>query len=166
MREITTAIVTAVFLLPATALGAEPVQGAVPPATEVAPAAAAPPVAEPAPATTETEAQPTPRPAAQPAQNPDDVAGGNEYSEEAPPTGTGEPDTPETPTTDDDAPTQSAPSTGTAPSATGTTAAEVSDPAATDGLPRTGSDGWILGLIGIALLGSGLLLRRAAVQLR
>jgi LPXTG-motif cell wall-anchored protein len=157
MREITTAIVIALLLLPAGALAAEPAQAPDPePAAQVeAPVQNAPEDQGP--------------PAATPAQSPDDVAGGNEYSEQAPPTGTGDPDTPTTSPPEDDTEettTQPAP-TSTGGSTTSSTAGaeDATDAAATDALPRTGSEGWIIALIGIALVGSGLLLRRAALEL-
>jgi hypothetical protein len=149
---ITAALAAMLLLVPAaTAFGAEDA-----PATDAAQPEAV--------AATEAEAQPAaePAPTAQPAQ--DDVSGGNEYTEEAPPTATGDPDEPTTPAPDDTAPTPSAPSTGSGSAPTATTAAETTDTAG-DELPRTGSDGVIIALLGAALFACGTLLRRAAVRL-
>ena len=108
-------------------------------------------------------------PAAAPAQ--DDVSGGNEYSEETPPTGTGDPDdTPES-TPDDDtndtSTSQPAPTGGGTTSSSDVAATEATETGAEEGgLPRTGADSWIIALIGVALLGCGIVVRRAAVPQR
>jgi LPXTG-motif cell wall-anchored protein len=131
----------------------------------LAPAAFAEVTSAPA---TDAELSAAPEPAATPAQ--DDVSGGNEYSEEVPPTGTGDPDdTPEQTSDDTDDTTTSEP----APTGGGTTSG--SDVAATEatetgaeeaGLPRTGAESWIIALIGVALLGCGIVVRRAALSQR
>jgi eukaryotic-like serine/threonine-protein kinase len=131
--------------------------------------------AEPAPAddpadpAVQASADPAPAqaPAATPAQ--DDVSGGNEYQESGPPTATGDPTTPETsePETDP-TPTTSAPTGGGSAPAAEVSASETTDETAeaADGLPRTGAESWIIALIGITLLGTGTLLRRAYFRQR
>jgi LPXTG-motif cell wall-anchored protein len=121
----------------------------------------------PAPAASSSEEQAAPEPAATPAQ--DDVSGGNEYSEEVPPTGTGDPD--DTPDTSDDTndttTSQPAPTGGGTTSGSDVAATEATETGAEEGgLPRTGADSWLIALIGIAFLGGGILVRRAALPQR
>lgn len=114
---------------------------------------------EPAPTAQSVEA-----PTAAPAQ--DDVSGGNEYQEEAPPTGTGEPQEPAPADPDPgvapSAPSSPAPSTSTEPQAT--TADDAQSGAPT--LARTGSDAWIVAILGLFLCGLGVALRRVAAVSR
>lgn len=112
-----------------------------------------------------TEAVAAPEPAAAPAQ--DDVSGGNEYSEEGPPTATGDPgDTPED-DTNDTTTSQPAPTGGGTTTGSDVAATEATETGAEEGgLPRTGVDSWIIALIGFALLGCGILVRRAALPQR
>ena len=120
----------------------------------------------PEPATQPAPAEPTPpaepdagAPTAQPAQ--DDVSGGDQYTEDTPPTAPA-PEPPPTDEPSDPAPTEPSPSAPTGSAPTATTAAETADTGAADTLPRTGAEGLIVGLIGLTLLGCGTLLRRAA----
>jgi LPXTG-motif cell wall-anchored protein len=109
-----------------------------------------------------------PEPTAEPAQG-EDVSGGNEYSEETPPTGTGDPgDTPDSDTGDtNDTTSQPAPTGGGTTSGSEVAATEATDTGAEEGgLPRTGADSWIIALIGVALLGCGIVVRRAALPQR
>ncbi len=126
------------------------------------------PEAETAAPATESTAAPTsePAPSAAPAQS-----GPNEYSEGGVPTGTGEDEDPapvqEPPASDDDtAPTGSGGSapTGSSAPAAPTTAAPVTT--SETGLPRTGADTWLLALVGVALFGTGVLIRRAVIATR
>ena len=106
-------------------------------------------------------------PAAAPAQ--DDVSGGNEYSEEVPPTATGDPnDTTSDDTDDSNTTSQPAPTGGGTTSGSDVAATEATDTGAAEegGLPRTGADSWLIALIGVALLGGGILVRRAALPQR
>jgi LPXTG-motif cell wall-anchored protein len=116
----------------------------------------------PASALAADPAAPSP-PAATPAQ--DDVSGGNEYSEQAPPTPTDEPEPPTAPaqadSVDDDAPAATAPSSTTAQPSASTEATT-----AADTLPRTGAEALVVALIGILLIGCGLMVRRFAAPPR
>ena len=106
-------------------------------------------------------------PAAAPAQ--DDVSGGNEYSEEVPPTGTGDPDDTDSSSgnTDDTTTSQPAPTGGGTTSGSDVAATEATETGADEGgLPRTGAESWIIALIGVALLGCGIVVRRAALPQR
>ena len=108
-------------------------------------------------------------PAATPAQ--DDVSGGNEYSEEVPPTATGDPDDTSNQTSDDTNDTnttsQPAPTGGGTTSGSDVAATEATETGAEEGgLPRTGAESWIIALIGVALLGCGIVVRRAALPQR
>jgi LPXTG-motif cell wall-anchored protein len=109
-------------------------------------------------------------PAAAPAQ--DDVSGGNEYSEEVPPTATGDPDDTSSDqtsgNTDDTTTSQPAPTGGGTTSGSDVAATEATETGAAEegGLPRTGADSWLIALIGVALLGGGILVRRAALPQR
>lgn len=109
-------------------------------------------------------------PAAAPAQ--DDVSGGNEYSEEVPPTATGDADDTSSDQTSDDTndttTSQPAPTGGGTTSGSDVAATEATETGAAEegGLPRTGADSWLIALIGVALLGSGILVRRAALSQR
>lgn len=145
------------LIVPATnAFGAEPASSEPAPAES---AAAEPAAAPPAPAPADEE-QSASEPAATVTQAPEDISGGNEYTEQAPPTGTGDPaPAPEEPEPTPE-PTPSAPATGGAADTAPTAAAETA--AATEGLPRTGLDGWPIAVAGIALLGLGIAIRRAA----
>ena len=109
-------------------------------------------------------------PTAEPAQG-EDVSGGNEYSEETPPTGTGDPgDSPDSDTDDTgdtNTTSQPAPTGGGTTSGSEVAATEATDTGAEEGgLPRTGADSWIIALIGVALLGCGIVVRRAALPQR
>src|SRR5215208_531073 len=88
----------------------------------------------------DAELSAVPEPAATPAQ--DDVSGGNEYSEEVPPTATGDPDdTSDQPSddTDDTTTTQPAPTGGGTTSGSDVAATEATETGAeAGGLPRTG----------------------------
>ena len=135
------------------------------PAAAVAQDTAAPSAAPAEPQAVEPQPAGPAAPAAQPAQS-----GPNEYSEGGVPTGSGEdeepapvePSEPDEPTSNDNpAPTNSgsAPSGGSAPAeATDTSAAPTET-----GLPRTGSDSWLIALIGIVLLSAGVVVRRRGV---
>jgi LPXTG-motif cell wall-anchored protein len=134
-----------------------------------APSAAAEPAA-PAPAPGEA---PAAEPTAQAAQSPEDVSGGNEYTEQAPPTGTGPSETPQVvkPKTQSTAPQTATPaqtdsgSPEVASQSTADTAASVTaQPTAS--LPMTGADARLPALVGVLLLGSGLLLRRLVAAAR
>ena len=105
-------------------------------------------------------------PAATPSQ--DDVSGGNEYSEEVPPTATGDPDdTTSDDTEDTNTTSQPAPTGGGTTSGSDVAATEATDTGAEEGgLPRTGAESWIIALIGVALLGCGIVVRRAALPQR
>ena len=108
-------------------------------------------------------------PAATPAQ--DDVSGGNEYSEEVPPTATGDPGDTSDQTSDDTNDTnttsQPAPTGGGTTSGSDVAATEATETGAEEGgLPRTGAESWIIALIGVALLGCGIVVRRAALPQR
>jgi len=105
-------------------------------------------------------------PAATPAQ--DDVSGGNEYSEEVPPTATGDPnDTTSDDTDDSNTTSQPAPTGGGTTSGSDVAATEATETGAEEGgLPRTGGESWIIALIGVALLGCGIVVRRAALPQR
>jgi len=108
-------------------------------------------------------------PAATPAQ--DDVSGGNEYSEEVPPTATGDPDDTSDQASDDTNDTnttsQPAPTGGGTTSGSDVAATEATETGAEEGgLPRTGAESWIIALIGVALLGCGIVVRRAALPQR
>jgi len=108
-------------------------------------------------------------PAATPAQ--DDVSGGNEYSEEVPPTATGDPDDTSDQTSDDTNDTnttsQPAPTGGGTTSGSDVAATEATETGAEEtGLPRTGAESWIIALIGVALLGCGIVVRRATLSQR
>ena len=143
-------LVAALLLVPAAnAFAAEPATSE--PAAEQA-------AAEPAPAPV-VEEQPAPQPAATTAQAPDDISGGNEYTEQPPPTGTGDPAPPPEDPEPTPPPTSSAPATGAADTAP-TAAAETVE--TSEGLPRTGLDGWPIAVAGFALLGFGIAIRRAA----
>lgn len=131
---------------------AEPSAPTLEPVTEPAP-----PAEEPAPVAASSE------PAAQPSQS-----GTDEYSEGGVPTGTGEDEDPapveEPPPAEDPAPTGSGGSAPTGSSAPAEASAETPvTTSETTGLPRTGADTWPLALIGIALLGLGLLVRRREI---
>jgi len=105
-----------------------------------------------------------PAPVAQPAQSPNDVSGGNEYTEDGVPTGTGEDNSspPQEPTSGGSEPTQGTTQSSAGESAGGQDAGDqtaTAAPAAAT-LPRTGSDSWLLALLGVGLLGLGAVLRR------
>jgi LPXTG-motif cell wall-anchored protein len=162
MRKITAVTIGALFaLLPAGALADEA-------PTDTLTQAVAPAPADPAPADSSSQEQAAPEPAATPAQ--EDVSGGNEYSEEVPPTGTGEPDDTSDTNSDDTEDTttsQPAPTGGGTTSGSDVAATEATETGAEEGgLPRTGADSWIIALIGVALLGCGIVVRRAALSQR
>lgn len=152
MRKITALTIGALFaLLPASAAFAE---------------VASDPVAD-AELSVTTESAAAPEPAAAPAQ--DDVSGGNEYSEDAPPTATGDPDDTDSSSgnTDDTTTSQPAPTGGGTTSGSDVAATEATETGAEEGgLPRTGAESWIIALIGVALLGCGIVVRRAALPRR
>jgi len=157
MKKLTTVVITLLAaLIPASAAFADATPG---PAGDAELSAATAPAAT-APAAT--------APAATPAQ--DDVSGGNEYSEEVPPTGTGDPDdTPDQTSddTDDTTTSQPAPTGGGTTSGSDVAATEATETGAEEtGLPRTGAESWIIALIGVALLGCGIVVRRATLSQR
>jgi LPXTG-motif cell wall-anchored protein len=101
---------------------------------------------------------------AEPAQTPNDVSGGNEYTEDGVPTGTGEDNSspPQEPTSGGSEPTQGTTESSAGQSVAAQDAGDQTATAAPAGatLPRTGSDSWLLALVGVALLGLGAVLRR------
>lgn len=137
--------------------------------TTAVPEAAAPAAADGiAPATQPNAAAQEPTaeaPAAQPSQSPDDVAGGNEYTEDGVPLGTGEGSQPVEPPAE---PPPSSPSQGTDESSAGNTVSvqDSANEAAADAteatLPRTGGETSMLALIGLGLLALGVALGRMA----
>jgi LPXTG-motif cell wall-anchored protein len=109
-------------------------------------------------------AEPSQAQVAEPSQTPDDVSGGNEYTEDGVPTGTGDDDSspPEEPTSGGSEPTQDTTESSAGESVVGQDAGDQTATAApaADTLPRTGSDSWLLALVGVGLLGLGAVLRR------
>jgi len=112
-------------------------------------------------------------PTAQAAQSPEDVSGGNEYTEQAPPTGTGPSKTPlvTEPKTEATAPPTATP--GPTDSGAAEVASQTADETATatqaqptNVLPRTGADARLLAVLGVVLLGAGVLLRRLVAPVR
>ena len=102
-------------------------------------------------------------PVAAHAQSSDDTSGSDQYTEQGIPGG----ETPSQPTETTPEPTP-APSPAPSPSGSGTQPAAEAAPAdpqaETAALPRTGSDGGLVALTALALLGCGFLLRRVVLD--